>query len=52
MVRTECGATGTIVLHQTEQCNSHLNRQTIKKLIDKLERERKNILTTLTLLAA
>ncbi len=51
-VRTECGATGTIALYQTEQRNTRLSRQAIKKSIDKLERERKNISTTLTLLAA
>ncbi len=51
-VRTECGATGFIALYQTEQRNIRLNKQENKKLIDKLERERKNISTTLTSLAA
>ncbi len=50
-VRTECGATGIVALHQTEQHNDHMNRQAIKKAKDKLKRESKNISTTLTVLA-
>jgi len=36
-VRTECGATGIVALHQTEQRNDRMNRQAIKKAKDKLE---------------
>jgi len=51
-VQTECSATGIVALHQTAVRNSHLNKQAIKKAKDKLDRESKNILTTLTSLAA
>jgi len=51
-VRTECGATGLVALHQTTLRNSRINKQTLKKTKDKLERESKNISTTLTALAA
>jgi len=51
-VQTECGATGIVALHQTAARNSRLNKQTIKKAKDRLDRESKNISTTLTSLAA
>jgi len=51
-VRTECGATGLVALHQTTLRNSRINKQTRKKTKDKLEQESKNISTTLTALAA
>jgi len=51
-VRTECGATGLVALQQTTQRNNHQSKQAIKKAKDKLERESKNIATTLTSLAA
>jgi len=51
-VRTECGATGTVALYQTAQCNSREKKQAIKKAKDKLDRESKNISTTLTSLSA
>jgi len=51
-VRTECGATGIVALYQTAQRNSREKKQAIKKVKDKLERESKNISTTLTSLSA
>ncbi len=51
-VRTECGATGIVALHQTTQRNSWLNKQAIQNSINKLDKEKKNITTTLTALAA
>jgi len=52
-VRTECGATGLVALHQTSLvCNNQLNNIAIKKAKDKLGRESKNISTMLTSLAA
>jgi len=51
-VRTECGATGLVALHQTTLRNSQINKQTLKKTKDKLDQESKNISTTLTALAA
>jgi len=51
-VRTECGAMGIVALHQTAQRNSRLNKQAIQNSINKLDKEKKNITTTLTALAA
>jgi len=52
MVRTECGATGIMALHQTSLQNSRQNKQALKQARSKLDRESKNITTTLTSLAA
>jgi len=43
---------GIVALHQTTQCNSWLNKQAIQNSINKLDKEKKNITTTLTALAA
>jgi len=48
----ECGATGIVALHQTTQQNNHLNKESMKKAKDKLERESKHISMTLTAFAA
>jgi len=51
-VRTECGATGIVALYQTSLRNSRINQQALKQSKSKLDRESKNISTTLTSLAA
>jgi len=51
-VRTKCGATGLVALHQTSLCDNRLSKIAIKKAKDKLGRESKNILTMLTSLVA
>jgi len=51
-VRTECGATAIIALQQTTLRNNRLNQQALKQAKSRLDRESKNISTTLTLLAA
>jgi len=51
-VRTECGATAIIALQQTTLRNNRLNQQALKQAKSKLDRESKNISTTLTSLAA
>jgi len=43
---------GIVALHQTTQCNSQLNKQAIQNSINKLDKEKKNIMTTLTALVA
>jgi len=48
----ECGATGIIALHQTAQRNNRLNKESMKKAKDRLERESKLISMTLTAFAA
>jgi len=51
-VQMECGATGIVALHQTTQQNNHLNKESMKKAKDKLERESKHISMTLNTFAA
>jgi len=51
-VRTERGANGLVALYQTERRNNRLSKQALQQERTKLNRESKNIVTTLTLLAA
>jgi len=50
-VRTERGANGLVALYQTEQRNNRLSKQAQQQARTRLNRESKNIATTLTLLA-
>ncbi len=51
-VRTEGGANGLVALYQTEQRNTRLSKQALQQSRTRLNRESKNISTTLTLLAS
>jgi len=51
-VRTERGANGLVALYQTEQRNNRLSKQAQQQARTRLNRESKNITTTLTLLAS
>jgi len=51
-VRTERGANGLVALYQTERRNNRLSKQALQQARTRLNRESKNIATTLTLLAA